>query len=286
MSAGLSGPILFGTVLVAALALVAVSASGAIWLRGQAAGAARLVALLGLAAGVLVGDALLHLLPHAWAERGAAPTLLLAVAGFGLFAAVDRLRASRHAPASADGRWSSLRIGTVLMVDALHHLLDGVILAIAFSASPVLGFATWIALLAHELPKEWGELAMLVAAGRHLGQAIKLNLAAAAPLLVGAGLGLVWGQGANESLEWLGAVVAGGFLYLSLFLLLPALQRLRRAAVVPLRAPWRTMACGLFAMGLLAFAEQRLGLGHGHVHGFDEAPPEPPRSFAPWGPRG
>lgn len=273
---------LFGTVLVAALALVAVSASGAIWLRGHAAGAVRLVALLGLAVGVLVGDALLHLLPHAMAERGVVATLLLAIAGFGLFASVDRLRAPRHAHAHPDGHWSSMRIGTVLMVDALHHLLDGVILAIAFSASPVLGFATWIALLAHELPKEWGELAMLVAAGRSLGQAVRLNLAAAAPLLVGAGLGLAWGQGASESLEWLGAVVAGGFLYLALFLLLPTLQRLRRATAVPLRAPWRTMACGLFAMGLLALAEQRLGLGHGHVHGFDNVTPEPPRSFAPW----
>lgn len=282
MNAALEGPVLAGVVALAALGLVAVSASGAWWLRGGSAAAARLLALLGLAVGALLGDALLHLLPHAWSERGPASTLLLAAAGFGLFAAVDRLRALKHRHPQPDGRWSRLRVGAVLVVDALHHLLDGVMLAVAFAASPALGLATWIALLAHELPKEWGELAMLVAAGRSVRRAVQLNLAAAVPLLLGAALGLAWGQGAHRAFDWLGAVVGGGFLYLALFLLLPTVRRLRRAAVQPLRAPWRAMAAGLVAMGALAFGEQRLGLGHGHLHGVSESPPEPPRSFAPW----
>lgn len=287
MTPPLHGPMLWALVMVAALALVAVSASGAWWLRGHRVGTAtRLLALLGLAVGVLVGDALLHLLPHAWAERGPAATLLLAGAGFGLFATVDRLRGRRREPHVHGARWSSLRVGTVLVVDALHHLLDGVILAVAFAASPVLGIATWVALLAHELPKEWGELAMLVAAGRRLGHAVRLNLMAAAPLLLGAALGLAWGEAAHASLDWLGAVVGGGFLYLALFLLWPALRDLRAAAAVPSRRPWWAMAAGVLAMGTLATAEQRLGLGHGHVHlpGVD-APDAPPRAFVPWAPR-
>ena len=35
--------------------------------------------------------------------------------------------------------------------------------AVAFGTSPALGMANWIALLAHELPKEWGEFEMLAA---------------------------------------------------------------------------------------------------------------------------
>lgn len=275
-------PALVATVLVAACALVAVSASGAWWLRCPRGGSgARLIALLGLVVGALLGDVLLHLLPHAWAEQGAAPTLLLATAGFGLFAAVDRLRSRTHRHAPTGARWSRTRIAAVLLVDGLHHLLDGVMLAVAFSASPVLGVATWVALLAHELPKEWGELAMLVAAGRSVRRAVRLNLIAAAPLLLGAGLGLAWGEGAHAALGWLGAVVAGGFLYLVLFLLLPTLRRLRQQAATPLPAPWRAMAAGVVAMAALAMAEQRFGLDHGHVHGPLE-PEVKPRSFAPW----
>ena len=171
----------------------------------------------------------------------------------------------------------------MLLVDGLHHLLDGVILAVAFSASPVLGLATWIALLAHELPKEWGDLAMLVASGRPMRQALRLNVAASVPLVLGAGLGLVWGDGAHAALGWLGAVVAGGFLYLVLFLLLPTVRRLRAQAVAPLRAPWRAMAAGVAAMALLAVAEKRLGIDHGHLHA-PLAPETAPRSFVPWAP--
>lgn len=277
-AATLDGAPLVAVVLVAAGALVAVSATGAWWLRGGQG--PRLLALLGLAVGVLLGDVLLHLLPHAWSEQGAAPTLMLAVAGFGLFAAVDRMRPRAHDHA-AEARWSRTRVAAALLVDGLHHLLDGVMLAVAFSASPTLGVATWIALLAHELPKEWGELAMLVAAGRSVRRAVRLNLAAAAPLLLGAGLGLAWGEGAHAALGWLGAVVAGGFLYLALFLLLPTMRRLRRFAVAPLPVPWRAMAAGAMAMAVLALGEQRFGLDHGHLHGPLE-PDVTPRSFAPW----
>jgi zinc and cadmium transporter len=282
----LNGNALTSMVLIAACALVAVSASGALWLRYPRDGSgARLLALLGLAVGALLGDALLHLLPHAWVERGAAPTLMLAAAGFGLFAAVDRLRSRAHRHAPGGGPWSRTRIALVLLVDGLHHLLDGVMLAVAFGTSPALGMATWMALLAHELPKEWGEFAMLVAAGRRVRQAVRMNLIAAAPLVIGAALGLAWGKGAHAALGWLGPVVAGGFLYLVLFLLIPTLRRLRLEAATPLPTPWRAMAAGVVAMAALAIAEQRLGLDHGHLHG----PPEPgvtPRSFAPWLPSG
>jgi zinc and cadmium transporter len=278
----IGGMALPATVFTAAIALIAVSATGAWWLRCPRGGsAARLLALLGLAVGALLGDVLLHLLPHAWREHGAAPTLLLAGAGFGLFAAVDRLRGGGRRHAHAHKRWSRTRVVAVLVVDGLHHLLDGVMLAVAFSASPALGVATWVALLAHELPKEWGELAMLVAAGRSVRRAVRLNLLAATPLLLGAALGLAWGDGAPQALGWLGGAVAGGFLYLALVLLWPAMRQLRASAAVPLRPPWRAMTAGLAAMALLAAAEQRFGLDHGHLHGPVESEAKP-RSFAPW----
>jgi zinc and cadmium transporter len=280
--APLDGAALVATVLVAAVALVAVSASGAWWLRcPRGVSLERLLALLGLAVGALMGDVLLHLLPHSWSDQGAAPTILLATAGFGLFAVVDRLRSHRHRLPASASRWTRPRIVAVLVVDGLHHLLDGVILAVAFSASPMLGVATWVALLAHELPKEWGELAMLFAASRSVGRAVRLNVMASVPLLLGAVLGLAVGDSAHEALGWLGAVVAGGFLYLVMFLLWPTVRRLRSSAKVPMRAPWRSIAAGAVAMAALAMGEQRLGFDHGHPHANGE-PELKPRSYAPW----
>ena len=282
MSAALEGPALVAAVGAAALSVVAVSASGLWWLRaGPLRLNRRVVLLLALAIGALLGDAALHLLPHAVGAIGIVQAVVLALAGFGLFASVGALRRRRAQAASSDAPWSHRQVAMLLVVDALHHLLDGIVLAVAFAASPALGLATWIALVAHEAPKEWGELAALVAAGRPLRRALGLNLFAAAPLLIGAALGLWVGKDAHAALDWLGAVVAGGFLYLAIFLLLPTLRRLRRTASIPHRGPWLAGTAGALMMGALAAAEHGLGLDHGHLHGItsEERP-----AFVPYAP--
>lgn len=272
--------------LTAALTVVAASASGALWLRGSGAAlAARLPLLLALALGVLLGDAFIHLLPHAWRDLGAAPTAMLCAAGFGLFAVLGRLLPHRHRHGNAPAllRDSGKALPVTLWGDGLHNAMDGVLLALAFSASPVLGLATWIGLLAHELPQEWGDLAVLVASGERVSRAVALNLISALAIVPGALLGLWLGEVAASALGWLVPVVAGGFVYLAMFVLTPALRRAcrrRPRGGVRLAA---VGAAGIAAMGGLAVLEARLGLEHGHVHW--EAPSAPARpNFAPWVP--
>lgn len=271
----------------AAMTVVAASASGALWLRGSAAAlAARLPMLLALAFGVLLGDAFIHLLPHAWRDLGAAPSVLLFAAGFGLFAALGRLlpHRYRHAHSPPLLRDGGKALPVTLWGDGLHNAMDGVLLALAFSASPVLGLATWIGLLAHELPQEWGDLAVLVASGERVSRAVALNLVSAAAILPGALLGLWLGDVASSALSWLVPVVAGGFVYLAGFVLGPAL---RRACLLRPRRRLHLAAvgvAGLAAMGGLAVLEARLGLEHGHVH-WDSPTATGRPNFAPWSQR-
>ncbi|MFN8901118.1 MAG: ZIP family metal transporter [Lysobacteraceae bacterium] len=274
MSAGLEGLAWWAATLSACALVASVALVGPVLLRGPAERLRRWIPLLlALAIGVLSGDAVLHLLPHAVDDLGLAPTALLAASGFGLFATLGRLLpVARHR-----GPAAPLSLGG----DAVHNLGDGLLIALAFATSPVLGIATVIAIVAHELPQELGDYAILVDAGYSPRDAARANLGSASTVFLGALLGLTVGPAAQPALQWLAPAAAGGFLYLALFTLLPGLRR------HPARG-WRwwrlralPVALGVGAMAGLAVAETRAGLDHGHVHGID-APSETPRSFAPW----
>ncbi|MCZ8063622.1 ZIP family metal transporter [Silanimonas sp.] len=276
MNAGLEGwgwwgATLVGCALVASMALV-----GPLLLRTAVQRQRWIPPLIALAIGVLAGDALLHLVPHAVDAMGLAPTVMLAAAGFGLFATLRRLLPSAVRPAGT----AAVSLGG----DALHNLGDGLLIALAFATSPVLGIATVVAILAHELPQELGDYAILVDAGYSPREAAGANLGSAASVFVGALAGLVAGPAAEPALQWLSPVAAGGFLYLALFALLPGLRRHPAQGARWWRLRALPVAMGVGAMAGLAVAETRAGLDHGHVHGIN-SPAEAPRNFAPW-PRG
>jgi len=276
MSAGLDGGAWWMATLLACAVVASMALVGPLLLRSPGQRQRWVPPLLALAIGVLSGDALLHLMPHAIDALGVAPTLLLAGVGFGLFGGLRLLLPSAGRRATT----AALSLGG----DALHNLGDGLLIALAFATSPVLGIATVVAILAHELPQELGDYAILVDAGYSPLQAARANLGSAASVFLGALAGLIAGPAAEPALQWLAPVAGGGFLYLALFALLPGLRR------HPARGGrwWRLralpVALGVGAMAGLAVAETRAGLDHGHVHGID-APAETPPSFAPW-PRG
>ncbi len=60
---------------------------------------------------------------------------------------------------------SSRRGPLILFGDAFHNFVDGVVIAAAFYASIPLGIATALAVLAHEIPQEVGDFAILLESG-------------------------------------------------------------------------------------------------------------------------
>lgn len=230
--------------------------------------------LLAFAVGILASDALWHLLPHSVETMGMAPTFLVAAAGFGLFAVVGRFL--RKGAKSQIAPMASVSLGS----DAIHNISDGALIAAAFAVSPLLGVTTVIAILAHEIPQELGDFAVLLEAGLAPARAAAANLASALTVFAGALAGLTLGASAPGLLAGLAPFAAGGFLYLALFVLLPALARHPLSGARWWLERLLPMALGVVVMAVLAVAEERLGLDHGHIHGIDDRPQ--PRSFAPW----
>ncbi|MCC6505684.1 MAG: ZIP family metal transporter [Aquimonas sp.] len=261
MSAGLQGIEWVAASLTACSVIVAASLIGPALVRGHADRRQRVIPpLLALAMGVLIGDALIHLLPHAWREFGGPQTVTLCAAGFLLFGGISRWLSQRHE--NEGRRLASLSIGG----DALHNLADGALIALAFAASPQLGLVTTLAVLAHELPQELGDYAILLQSGLSPRKALLANLASASTIFIGASSGLLLGHVIEGFVALLTPIIAGSFLYLAGFILLPALRQhvvrhgdFARSRLLPL-------ALGVSTMGALALTESWLDLEPAHTH--------------------
>jgi zinc and cadmium transporter len=141
--------------------------------------------LVSYAVGALLGVALLALLPEALHELDATTVLGTLLAGILTFFILEKLVLLRHChtdECQVHGATASL----VIAGDALHNFLDGAIVCAAVLSSVPLGINTAIAVAAHEIPQEVGDVAILLAAGYSRTGALVLNVVSGAAGLAGA----------------------------------------------------------------------------------------------------
>ena len=141
--------------------------------------------LVSYAVGALLGVALLALLPEALASLPPAPVFGTLLAGILTFFILEKLVLLRHChtdECQVHGATAPL----VFVGDAFHNFMDGAIICTAVLTSVPLGINTAIAVAAHEIPQEVGDVAVLLAAGYSRGRALMLNVATGASGIAGA----------------------------------------------------------------------------------------------------
>ena len=180
--------------------------------------------LVSYAVGTLLGAALLGLLPEALATLTPREAALSLLAGVLTFFVVEKLVLWHHwhDDEQCDVHKST---ATLLIVgDAVHTFVDGAVIAAAVLVSPQLGFTTALAIVAHEIPQEAGDFAILLAAGYSRMRAVTLNLASAAGGILGASAMLLFGSGLPGVVPYVLAFAAGSFLYIAMADLIPSLH--------------------------------------------------------------
>jgi len=219
-----------------------------------------LLFLVALSAGALFGDAFFHILPELFAEGSlfAIPTSILA--GLLVFFVLEKFLHWHHGHEAHECHGPDCPVREihpvgrlVLVADALHNLVDGAIIAVAFTASIPVGIATTIAVAFHEIPQEISDFAILIHSGYTRARALFFNLLSGLTSVVGALLALfftAWIVGAQSVLL---GVAVGGFLYIAGSDLVPALHKERgtKASVVQFLG----LVCGMAIMGLLLIIE-------------------------------
>jgi zinc and cadmium transporter len=178
------------------------------------------------AVGTLLGAALLALLPEALEGLAATTALGTLLAGVMVFFLLEKAVIWRHCHAGHDCEvHTSSAASLVIVGDAFHTFVDGAVIAAAVVTSIPLGITTALAVAAHEIPQEVGDVAILLRAGYTRGQALMLNVLSAVGGLVGAGLMLIASQSVPHMLPYVLAFAAGSFLYVAMSDLIPDLHR-------------------------------------------------------------
>jgi zinc and cadmium transporter len=113
----------------------------------------------------------------------------------------------------------------ILVGDTMHNMLDGVLIAAAFLIDVELGIMTGLAVLAHEVPTEVGNFAVLLNGGMTRARAFGWNLVSALGAVVGGVLGYFALSALSPLLPYALAVSAACLLYVAVADLIPGLHR-------------------------------------------------------------
>jgi zinc and cadmium transporter len=182
--------------------------------------------MVSLAAGTLLGDAFLHLIPEAIEKKGVSSSVWLSLlAGILLFFILEKIVCWRHCHIPTS-RTHPHPLGIMNLVgDGLHNFIDGVVIAASFMAGINIGLATTVAIIAHEIPQEIGDFGVLLHAGFSRLKAIFLNFIIALFAVLGAALTLVFGFYVENLIPYSLPIAAGGFIYIAAADLIPELKK-------------------------------------------------------------
>ena len=192
--------------------------------------------LVSLSVGVLLGTALLHVLPEAF-ESQVPPQALFAtlLGGLLFFFLLEKAELYRHGHHhEGDGHhhhhdFDADQAGrggyAVLVGDSIHNFCDGIIIAAAFLADVQLGIVTAVAVVAHEIPQEVGDYIVLLNAGFSRRKALLYNGLSGLASVLGGVLGYYIVGPWEAYFPYLLVAASSSFVYVAVADLLPQLQR-------------------------------------------------------------
>lgn len=205
--------------------------------------------LVSLAVGSMFGDVAWHLLPEAFEVDGHSVPFAL-VSGILVFFVLEKVLHWQHEHEPGH----SHTVGRMSIAgDAMHNLLDGILIGSTFIINPTIGFATTIAVILHEIPQEIADFGILIHAGFSKQKALMFNLLSALTAFVGLVISFWLGATITNFTPIMLAFTAGGFIYIAGSDLIPELHRDPESgnSIFELSA----IVAGLLLMFLLTFLE-------------------------------
>ena len=181
--------------------------------------------LISYAVGTLIGVALLGLVPESLGALPARPAMLTMAAGILAFFLLEKWVLWRHCHDDEACHVHNTAASLVIVGDAFHTFVDGAVIAAAVLTSIPLGLTTALAVAAHEIPQEVGDVAILLRAGYSRLRAFTLNVLAGAGGILGAAGMVLAGHVVPQILPCVLAFAAGNFLYVAMSDLIPDLHR-------------------------------------------------------------
>ncbi len=200
--------------------------------------------LVSFAVGALLGAVFLELLPHALETGSAESVMTTVLVGLLVFFLLEKLVLWRHSHdhgADAAEREHDLpqdhahdghgdgdhgRSGLMILIgNSVHNLCDGIVIAASFLADTTLGIATTLAIVAHAIPQQVGDFAVLLHSGYGRRKAFAFNLATGCATVAGGLAGYFALADMARILPTVLAIAAASLLYVAVADLIPSLHR-------------------------------------------------------------
>jgi zinc and cadmium transporter len=113
----------------------------------------------------------------------------------------------------------------ILIGDGIHNMVDGVLIAAAFLTDIHLGIITSIAVIAHEIPQELGDFAILLHSGFSRSRALLYNALTGLTTIIGGVVAWFSLSLAEQLVPYVLAVAASSFIYIAVADLIPGLHK-------------------------------------------------------------
>ena len=214
---------------------LSVLAAGAFLLLPERVRTRMLSPMVSFAIGALLGAAFLAILPHAFEVPGvdAHSVTLTVLCGILVFFLLEKMVIWRHCHTDdcevhvpdVDKARHAATGNLILIGDGIHNMVDGVLIAAAFLTDVHLGVVTSIAVIAHEIPQELGDFAVLLHSGFSRGKALLYNMLTSLTTVIGGVVAFYSLTLANRIVPYVLAVAASSFIYIAVADLIPGLHK-------------------------------------------------------------
>ena len=185
-----------------------------------------LLYLVSFSVGGLFGDAFIHLIPEAIEEGGFGISVsLLILMGILFSFIVEKFLQWRHCHILTSNEHPHSFAYMNLFGDAVHNLIDGLIVGGSYLVSIPIGISTTLAVVFHEIPQELGDFGVLIHGGFNKNKAFWFNLLTALAAILGAVIAFVAGTTLEGFTPLLIPFAAGNFIYIAGSDLIPELRK-------------------------------------------------------------
>lgn len=184
--------------------------------------------LIAFATGTILGDVFFHLIPESIELNETVESVSVAIlSGIILMFLIEGYFHCTHdIEEEIEHHKENPHLAKLSIIgDAVHNFLDGIVIGASFLLNPLVGIASTVAIILHEIPQELSDIAILYYSGMNRKKVILVNFLTALTSLFGVVLVFVMVDLVENFEKVALPFAAGQFIYLALSDLMPEIHK-------------------------------------------------------------
>ncbi|NCC99784.1 MAG: ZIP family metal transporter [Bacteroidia bacterium] len=178
-----------------------------------------------MAGGTLLGAAFFGMIPKALSLMDTNQTMQLILAGIFFFFILEKLILWHTCRNKNCERHIHTAVPMILIGDAFHNAIDGIVIAASFLSSIEMGLVVTLSVIFHEIPQEMGDFSILLKSGLSKKKALWYNMLSGSSAILAGILAYFFMQWMECFIPYALTFSAASFLYIALADLIPEMHK-------------------------------------------------------------